>query len=64
MGDQVPRSLPVSGRGRRARLTELDPKYDDVIVKRWQAYTEKGANLDGDGHTFDEIGDARDKTVG
>lgn len=25
--------------GRRARLIELDPKYVDVIVKRWEAFT-------------------------
>ena len=27
--------------GRRARLIELDPKYVDVIVKRWEEYTGK-----------------------
>ena len=26
-------------RNRNARLMELDPKYTDVIVKRWQDYT-------------------------
>ena len=26
-------------RNRNARLMELDPKYTDVIVKRWQEYT-------------------------
>jgi DNA modification methylase len=45
--------------GRRARLMELDPKYVDVIVKRWQEYTGKTATLDGDGRTFDEIAGAR-----
>jgi DNA modification methylase len=25
--------------GRRARLIELDPKYVDVIVKRWEEFT-------------------------
>jgi len=25
--------------GRRARLIELDPKYVDVIVKRWEAFS-------------------------
>ncbi|MCP4395362.1 MAG: site-specific DNA-methyltransferase [Alphaproteobacteria bacterium] len=28
---------------RRARLIELDPKYTDEIVKRWQEYTGKKA---------------------
>jgi DNA modification methylase len=31
--------------GRQARLIELDPKYCDVIVKRWQEFTGKKANL-------------------
>jgi DNA modification methylase len=29
--------------GRRARLIELDPKYVDVIVRRWQDWTGKTA---------------------
>jgi DNA modification methylase len=31
--------------GRRARLMELDPKYCDVIVKRWEDFTGKQAIL-------------------
>ncbi len=42
-------------RGRKARLMELDPKYADCIVRRWQEYTGKQATVDGDGRTFDEI---------
>jgi hypothetical protein len=34
---------------------ELDPKYVDVVVLRWQALTGKDATLDGDGRTFAEI---------
>ena len=34
---------------------ELDPKYVDVIVQRWEQLTGKKATLDGDGRTFDEI---------
>jgi DNA modification methylase len=34
---------------------ELDPKYVDVVVQRWQAVTNKTATLDGDGRTFEEI---------
>ena len=37
---------------RRARLLELDPKYVDVIVKRWQAFTGKQA-VHEDGTLFD-----------
>ena len=31
--------------GRTARLMELDPKYCDVIVKRWEDFTGQKANL-------------------
>ncbi len=40
---------------RQARLVEMDPKYVDTIVRRWQAFTGAQATLDGDGRTFDEI---------
>ncbi len=38
---------------------ELDPKYVDVVVQRWQQLTGKQATLDGDGRTFDEIAPER-----
>ncbi len=34
---------------------EIDPKYVDVIVCRWQQLTGRPATLDGDGRSFDEI---------
>ena len=34
---------------------ELDPKYVDVVVQRWQTLSGKKATLEGDGRTFDEI---------
>ena len=34
---------------------ELDPKYVDVIVQRWQSLSGKKAKLDGDGRTFDDV---------
>jgi len=34
---------------------ELDPKYVDVIVQRWEQLAGKKATLDGDGRTFEEI---------
>ena len=41
--------------GRVAHLMELDPRYCDVIIKRWQDFTGKAATLEGDGRTFNEI---------
>ncbi len=38
---------------------ELDPKYVDVIVMRWQSLTNQKATLDGDGRSFDEIAQER-----
>jgi DNA modification methylase len=42
---------------------ELDPKYVDVIVQRWQSLTGKQAVLDGDGHTFEAIAAKRSKAA-
>jgi DNA modification methylase len=38
--------------GRRARLIELDPKYADVIVQRWQDSTGGAARLGETGQLF------------
>jgi DNA modification methylase len=48
--------------GRICFAVELDPKYVDVIVRRWQAFTGKEATLDGDGRTFDAVADQRSET--
>jgi len=45
--------------GRKARLIEIDPKYAQVIIVRWQQYSGKCATLDGDGRTFEEIAQER-----
>ncbi|MGO9240350.1 MAG: DNA modification methylase [Bryobacteraceae bacterium] len=34
---------------------ELDPKYVDVVVQRWQGLSGKQARLDGHGGTFEEV---------
>ena len=45
--------------GRRAYLLEIDPVYSDVIIRRFEAYTGKTAQLDGEGMTFEEAENTR-----
>jgi DNA modification methylase len=47
--------------GRQARLIEMDPKYCDVIIRRWQEHAAKEATLDGDGRSFREIAGERQR---
>ena len=41
--------------GRRARLIELEPRYCDVTVRRWEKLTGEDAVLEATGQTFDEV---------
>lgn len=41
--------------GRAARLIELDPKYVDVIVRRWQDYSGEQAIRESDELSFDRV---------
>jgi DNA modification methylase len=41
--------------GRRGRLIELDGRYVDVTVERWQNHTGREATLEVAGRTFREI---------
>jgi DNA modification methylase len=64
---------PFSGSGTTlaaAELTErvccaieLDPKYVDVAVQRWQSLSGKKAKLEADGRMFDEIAEERRKAA-
>jgi DNA modification methylase len=44
---------------RQARVVELDPRYCDVIVQRWQEFSGGTATLDDDGRSFEEIAAGR-----
>jgi DNA modification methylase len=40
---------------RKCRLMEMDPRYVDVVVRRWQQFTGQAACLGGDGRSFEQI---------
>ena len=46
-------------KGRKCYGMELDPKYVDVIIKRWQEYTGKQAVHSVSGLSFNEVADAK-----
>jgi DNA modification methylase len=39
---------------RRCCMMELDPKYVDTIIRRWQKLTKQNAILQSTGKTFEE----------
>lgn len=41
--------------GRDCYGIEIDPKYCDVIVQRWQEFTGGRATLHGDGRSFEKV---------
>jgi DNA modification methylase len=45
--------------GRRARGMEIDPRFVDVAIKRWQSFTGKPALLAGTDQTFKDIEEQR-----
>ena len=51
--------IAAENTGRKAPLQELDPKYVDVIVERWQRFTGQTATLDGTDQTFAELADKK-----
>ena len=48
--------------GRAARLLEIDPRYVDVTIRRWQEWSgEKAYNEEG--HSFEEVSNDRVEAV-
>jgi site-specific DNA-methyltransferase (adenine-specific) len=47
--------IAAENTGRSSCLMELDPRYVDVIVNRWQNLTGNTATLEETGQTFDEL---------
>jgi len=42
----------------------LEPKYVDVIIQRWQAWTAGQARHEASGRTFDDLAAGDDAEVG
>lgn len=51
--------IAAESTGRRCLAMEIDPRYCDVIVERWQRFTGNEAVLDGDGDSFTGIAASR-----
>jgi DNA modification methylase len=50
--------------GRHARLIELDPKYVDTIILRWQEFSSSSAKLEGDGRSFATVAEQLERRDG
>jgi DNA modification methylase len=46
--------------GRRAFCIEVDARYVDVAIRRWQRFTRKDVTLESTGQTFEEVLTARE----
>lgn len=49
--------------GRHCRMIELDPRFCDVIIKRWQTYTEQQATLLETGQSWPQVLHERQETT-
>jgi hypothetical protein len=48
--------------GRRAYAMDIEPRYVDVAVRRWQAFTGKDAMNAESGRTFDQLAERAGNT--
>ena len=55
--------IAAESTGRICYGMDIDPKYVDVAVLRWQRFSGQQAVLDGDGRTFEEIARVRRREV-
>jgi DNA modification methylase len=53
--------IAAESTGRICYGIDIDPKYIDVAVLRWQRFAGHKATLEGDGRTFEEIAQDRRK---
>lgn len=51
--------LAAERTGRRAAAIEIEPRFIDVAVNRWQTLTGREAVLEGDGRSFDQVKEER-----
>jgi DNA modification methylase len=49
--------------GRRAYTLEIEPRFVDLAIRRWQAFSRKDAIHVDSGLTFDELASKRNATV-
>lgn len=54
--------LAAERTGRRGYGIEIEPKYVDVAIRRWEKLTGKAAILEATGETFAEVSAARQRT--
>jgi DNA modification methylase len=55
--------LAAERTGRAGYGTEIEPRYIDVAIQRWQEMTNVKATLDGDGRTWSEVAAERRNTA-
>ena len=60
LSERAPFAIACEKAGRQARLVELDPKYVDTIIRRWQDFSGGNGILDGDGRSYEEIAAGRE----